>query len=180
MRKEPEVDLQKPAPLMEEVRLICPRVFPDSRGYFYECHRESAGDLPPLVQTNLTRSWRGVLRGLHLQKVRPQAKLISVVRGAIFDVAVDVRVGSSTFGQWRGFQLNDENHDQLFVPVGFAHGYCVLSEEADVLYQCSDYHHPASEVCIRWDDPDIGIDWPVGNPILSERDTQGMSLAQFS
>lgn len=165
---------------MEEIRLLTPRLFSDSRGYFYECHRQNSAEMPPLVQSNLSRSWRGVLRGLHLQRVQPQAKLISVVRGSVFDVAVDVRPGSPTFGQWRGFLLNDENHHQLYVPVGFAHGYCVLSEVADILYQCSDYYHPASQVCIRWDDPQIGVQWPVQEPTLSDQDARGICLSQFA
>ncbi|ODT67387.1 dTDP-4-dehydrorhamnose 3,5-epimerase [bacterium SCN 62-11] len=157
-----------------------PRIFPDARGYFYECHRLSDTRTLPLVQSNLCRSRRGVLRGLHLQKVQPQAKLVSVVRGAIFDVAVDVRPQSPTFGQWRGFRLDDENHHQLYIPIGFAHGYCVLSEEADILYQCSDYYHPGSEVSILWNDSDIGIEWPVSDPILSQKEALGIPLQEYA
>lgn len=165
---------------LDEVKLLNPQPRHDSRGYFLECHRENGGDIPPLVQTNLCRSRRGVLRGLHLQRVQPQAKLITVVRGAIFDVTVDVRPHSPRFGQWRSYLVDDKKHQQLFVPVGFAHGYCVLSEEADVLYQCSDFYHPASEVCILWNDPAIGIEWPVAQPTLSEKDARGMLLADFA
>ncbi len=115
-----------------------------------------------------------------MQRVQPQAKLITVVRGLIFDVAVDLRPGSPSFGHWDGFYLSDENHHQLYLPEGYAHGYCVLSEQADVLYQCSDYYHPDSEVCISWNDPKLNIDWPVREPILSEKDAVGISLEEFA
>ena len=166
------------------VLIIEPRVFGDARGFFLETfHKqryEEAG-IPgnglEFVQDNHSRSRRGVLRGLHYQLVQPQGKLICVSRGVVFDVAVDVRQGSPTFGQWVGYELNDDNHWQMYVPPGFAHGFCVLSEEVDFLYKCTDYYHPASEKGVAWDDPAIGIEWPdCGEVVLSSKDHELLHL----
>jgi dTDP-4-dehydrorhamnose 3,5-epimerase len=162
------------------VLLIEPRIFPDPRGFFLETfqegrYKEMGIDFKP-VQSNHARSGRGVLRGLHFQREHVQEKIAYVTRGRVFDVAVDVRQGSPHFGEWVGTILDDENHHQLYIPKGFAHGYCVLSEEADFTYQCSDiYHHP-SEQGVLWNDPKIGIQWPLENPLLSTKDEQWLSL----
>lgn len=163
---------------LTDVKELHPKVFGDRRGYVFESYREEYTDLglTKMVQVNISRSTRGVLRGLHFQSQQPQAKLISVIRGEVFDVAVDIRVGSPTFGQWISRTLSEENHVQLFIPVGFAHGFCVLSDEVDFLYQCSDYYHPQSEVGIQWNDPEIGIAWPEKNPILSDKDAKNQPL----
>lgn len=153
-----------------------PDVYGDDRGFFLETFRASNFEDDrfdgPFVQHNHSRSTHGVLRGLHYQLVQPQGKLVRCARGAIFDVAVDIREGSPTFGQWTGARLDDDNHHQLYVPPDFAHGFIVLSDEADVIYKCTDYYHPESEAGIAWDDPDIGIDWPIDeiDPVLSEKD----------
>jgi dTDP-4-dehydrorhamnose 3,5-epimerase len=156
------------------VLLLEPAVFGDDRGFFLETwhaarYRE-AGLPEAFVQCNHAHSRRGVLRGLHFQLVRPQAKLVWAVTGEILDVAVDIRRGSATFGRWVGAALAGENHRQLFVPAGFAHGYCVLSERADVSYLCTDVYHPAGDRGVRWDDPAIGIAWPPGEKIISAKD----------
>jgi dTDP-4-dehydrorhamnose 3,5-epimerase len=167
-----------------EVLLLQPQVFGDERGFFVETARQSLLDdagLPPLVQHNQSRSSCGVLRGLHYQLVQPQGKLVRCSRGAVFDVAVDVRRGSPSFGQWVGAVLDDVSHHQLWVPPGFAHGFLVLSEMADFCYLCSDYYHPASEQGILWSDPDVGIVWPelpAGIPVqLSSKDRLNPTLA---
>lgn len=154
-----------------------PRVFDDDRGFFVETFRQDwlveAGLDVRFVQDNQSRSWRGVLRGLHYQLVQPQGKLVRVARGRIFDVAVDVRRGSPTFGRWYGAYLDDRNHRQLYLPPGFAHGFAALSEVADIVYKCTDYYHPESETGIRWDDPDLAIAWPAeiaGAARLSAKD----------
>jgi dTDP-4-dehydrorhamnose 3,5-epimerase len=156
------------------VLLIEPAVFADERGCFLEtwsaARYRDAGILADFVQANQVRSRRGVLRGLHFQLERPQAKLVWAVSGEILDVAVDVRRGSETFGRWFGATLSGENHRQMFVPAGFAHGYCVLSESAEVVYLCSDYYWPAGDRGVRWDDPAIGIAWPAGEKLLSPKD----------
>ena len=159
------------------VLIFEPKVFGDERGFFVETYRESAfveaGLNVGFVQDNQSRSRRGVLRGLHYQLQQPQGKLVRVARGRVFDVAVDVRRGSPTFGQWAGAVLDDQAHCQMYVPPGFAHGFVVLSELADFVYKCTDYYHPRSEAGVRWDDPDIGIEWPreiLGEVILSEKD----------
>jgi dTDP-4-dehydrorhamnose 3,5-epimerase len=168
-----------------EVLLIEPRVFGDARGFFYESFNQQAFNAAsgldlPFVQDNHSRSSRGVLRGLHYQlPPRAQGKLVRVVRGAVFDVAVDIRKSSPTFGQWVGMELTEDNHRQFWVPPGFAHGFVVLSETADFLYKTTDTYAPSHERCIAWDDPAIGIQWPdIGMaPQLSAKDQTGVALA---
>jgi dTDP-4-dehydrorhamnose 3,5-epimerase len=159
---------------LQGLLLIEPAIYQDQRGFFFESHHlqkyTDQAITKTFVQDNISRSSQNVLRGLHYQRDHPQAKLVTVIRGAVFDVAVDIRKGSPTFGQWLGFELSDANHRQLFIPEGFAHGFCVLSEAADFLYKCSDYYHPQSEFGIRWDDPDINISWQNSQPILSDKD----------
>jgi dTDP-4-dehydrorhamnose 3,5-epimerase len=163
------------------VRVIEPDVFPDSRGFFLETFRADryaeAGIRGPVVQSNLTRSVRGVLRGLHYQFRRPQGKILQVVRGEIFDIAADLRTGSPTFGRWTGLRLSGENRLQLYIPEGFAHGFQVLSAEADVLYHCFDLYDPGGEGGVLWNDPDLAVDWPAGEPILSAKDAALPRLA---
>lgn len=167
-----------------EVLIIEPKVFGDTRGFFFESYNERAfaqasGLMVPFVQDNHSRSAQGVLRGLHYQIRQPQGKLVRVVRGSVFDVAVDLRKSSPTFGQWVGVELSESNHRQLWVPPGFAHGFLVTSESADFLYKTTDYYAPEHERCIAWDDPAIGIRWPLeGAPQLSAKDKAGLALAQ--
>ncbi|MGQ0620842.1 MAG: dTDP-4-dehydrorhamnose 3,5-epimerase [Panacagrimonas sp.] len=146
------------------VFVLEPKVFGDARGFFVETFRESllaeAGVASRFVQDNHSRSRRGTLRGLHYQLVQPQGKLVRVTRGRVFDVAVDIRQGSPHFGRWFGLELNDVTQRMLYVPPNFAHGFVVLSEEADFVYKCTDYYHPASDRGVLWNDPDIGIVWP--------------------
>ena len=155
--------------------IIEPKVFGDERGFFLETFNASryadlVGISLPFVQDNHSRSSKGVLRGLHFQKTKPQGKLVRVARGEVFDVAVDIRSGSSTFGQWEGVILSEENKKQFWVPPGFAHGFVVLSDVADFEYKCTDYYDPSDEGSILWSDPYLGIDWPVENPVLSDKD----------
>ncbi len=149
---------------LPEVLIIEPRVWGDARGFFFESYHErkyvEAGIDAHFVQDNHSRSRRGTLRGLHFQKTRPQGKLCRVVRGEVFDVAVDIRPGSPRFGQWAGAVLSEENQRQIWVPRGFAHGFLVLSESADFLYKCDELYDPSDEAGVRWDDPSIGIQWP--------------------
>jgi len=157
------------------VILVTPKVHGDERGFFLETWRadryvELTGAGKGFCQDNHSRSRRGVLRGLHFQTRRPQGKLLRCVRGEIFDVAVDVRPGSDHFGQWVGVRLSEENKQQLFIPAGFAHGFQVVSETADVEYKCTDYYDPAGESGVRWNDPDLAIAWPVAEPLVSEKD----------
>lgn len=156
------------------VMVIEPQVFSDARGFFLETfHSEryaQAGIPGPFVQDNHSHSTKGVLRGLHFQTQYPQGKLVYVTSGTIFDVAVDIRPNSPTLGKWFGITLTAEQHQQFYLPPGFAHGFCVLSEQADFHYKCTDYYHPEDESCIRWDDPEINIQWPINNPILSAKD----------
>jgi dTDP-4-dehydrorhamnose 3,5-epimerase len=156
------------------VLIIEPKVFHDDRGFFletYQVQRYAGHTLPNVfVQDNISRSRHGVLRGMHYQVEKAQGKLVGVTRGTVFDVAVDARRGSPTFGQWVGVELSDQNHRQFYLPPGCAHGFCVMSEEADFYYKCTDYYHPGSEVGIRWDDPNIAIEWPIKNPILAPKD----------
>lgn len=167
-----------------EVLIIEPKVFGDSRGFFFESFnqrtfQQATGLDVQFVQDNHSRSARVVLRGLHYQIQRPQGKLVRVVRGAVFDVAVDVRRSSPTFGRWVGVELSEENHRQLWVPPGFAHGFVVTSESADFLYKTTDYYAPEHERCIAWNDPSIGIHWPLdGPPQLSVKDQAGLPLAR--
>ena len=159
---------------LEGVLLFEPTVYTDERGFFLERfhasrYREYGVDLP-FVQDNHSRSVRGALRGLHFQRRSPQGKLVEVTRGRVYDVVVDIRPGSATFGRWNGVELNDENHYQLWVPPGFAHGFCVLSDAADFLYKCTVYYDPEDEGGIAWNDPDLNIAWPVGDPLLSTKD----------
>jgi dTDP-4-dehydrorhamnose 3,5-epimerase len=155
--------------------LICDLdVFEDDRGFFVETHHmekyAEGGITGPFVQDNFSHSKKGVLRGLHYQYPRAQAKLVSCIQGSIFDVAVDIRRGSPTFGKWVGTVLSDENRRQLFIPEGFAHGFCVFSDKADVVYKCSDFYHQEDDLGILWSDTVVNIDWPVRNPILSPKD----------
>lgn len=167
-----------------DVLIIEPKVFGDARGFFFESYNDRAFALATgfrlnFVQDNHSRSAKGVLRGLHYQIKRPQGKLVRVVRGSVFDVAVDLRSGSATFGCWVGVELSETNHRQLWVPPGFAHGFVVTSETADFLYKTTDYYAPEYERCVAWNDPDIGIQWPLdGAPALSAKDQQGVSLVQ--
>jgi len=171
-----------------DVLVIEPKVFGDARGFFYESFNgrafdEAVGRHVDFVQDNHSRSVKGVLRGLHYQIQQPQGKLVRVARGAVFDVAVDIRKSSPTFGQWVGVELTEENHKQLWVPEGFAHGFLVVSESADFLYKTTDYYAPAHERSIRWNDPSLGIRWPdTGVPAqLSAKDQQAatMDSAEF-
>jgi dTDP-4-dehydrorhamnose 3,5-epimerase len=163
--------------------LLKPRVFKDDRGFFAETYSapryRDAGISETFVQDNHSRSQRGTLRGLHYQSSPGQAKLLRVCRGRIFDVAVDIRPDSPTFGRWRGVYLDDENHHQLFVPVGFAHGFCVVSDVADVAYKVSSVYDPKTESGLAWNDRDIGVEWPISEPTLSARDQNAESLASF-
>ncbi len=166
-----------------DVFVIEPKVFGDERGYFFESYNakvfsELIGVKADFVQDNHSRSARNVLRGLHYQIKQPQGKLVRVTEGEVFDVAVDLRKESPTFGQWVGEHLSAQNKKQLWVPGGFAHGFVVLSEYAEFLYKTTDYYAPEYERCICWDDPDIGVQWPEGiMPILSDKDAQGTSLS---
>lgn len=166
---------------LPDVLLIEPKVYGDHRGFFLETYHEAryhdAGISITFVQDNHSRSRRGVLRGLHYQLERPQGKLVWVMRGQVFDVAVDIRRGSPNFGRWTGVILDDINRRQLYVPPGFAHGFLVLSEEVDFVYKCTDYYHPQSENGIAWNDPDIGIEWPDLDVVLSEKDRANPRLA---
>lgn len=159
---------------LPEVLLITPRVFGDDRGFFLESYNQSeferAGIGSRFVQDNHSRSSRGVLRGLHYQLDHPQGKLVRVVRGAAFDVAADIRVGSPTFGKWVGVVLDDVRKQSLWIPEGFAHGFCVLSDEADVAYKTTDFYAPEAERGIVWDDPLLAIEWPIDKPVLSAKD----------
>jgi dTDP-4-dehydrorhamnose 3,5-epimerase len=166
-----------------DVLILEPRVFGDVRGFFYESFNQNAftqatGLDVRFVQDNHSRSSKDVLRGLHYQIQQPQGKLVRVVRGAVFDVAVDIRQSSPTFGQWVGSELSENNHHQLWIPAGFAHGFLVLSESADFLYKTTDYYAPEFERCIAWNDPSIDIQWPLQNqPQLSAKDQAGLSLS---
>ena len=157
------------------VIILEPKVFGDTRGFFMEMFSviryEQAGIHDRFVQDNISSSQKGVLRGLHFQNPNPQGKLVQVLQGEVFDVAVDIRKGSPTFGQWTGITLSNQNHRQFFVPSGFAHGFCVLSDTALFHYKCTDYYAPSCEGGIVWNDPDIGIEWPVKTPVLSAKDS---------
>lgn len=165
-----------------DVLVIEPKVFGDDRGFFFESFNEArfaeaVGRTVAFVQDNHSRSARGVLRGLHYQIRQPQGKLVRVVAGEVFDVAVDLRKGSATFGHWVGMTLSAENKRQMWIPEGFAHGFVVTSDSAEFLYKTTDYWAPEHERCIAWDDPAVGVAWPIdGAPVLSEKDRRGLSL----
>ena len=160
-----------------DVLVIEPKVFGDARGFFFESFNQATGLNLNFVQDNHSRSAKGVLRGLHYQIQQPQDKLVRVVRGAVFDVAVDIRKGSATFGQWVGMELSEDNRKQLWIPAGFAHGFLVTSDSAEFLYKTTDYYAPEHERCIAWNDPAISIDWSVTTqPSLSAKDQQGQAL----
>jgi dTDP-4-dehydrorhamnose 3,5-epimerase len=156
------------------VLVIEPKRFGDARGFFFETYHQrrylEIGIPAAFVQDNYSRSVKGTLRGLHYQLPHAQGKLVQVIAGAVWDVAVDVRRGSPTFGRWFGLELSGENGRQLWVPAGFAHGFCVLSDSADFLYKCTDFYAPECEHGLAWDDPDIGVQWPVEAPLLSKKD----------
>lgn len=162
---------------------MTPQVYGDDRGFFMETYnREKALELglpSDFVQDNHSKSSYGVLRGLHYQSPQWQGKLVRVVQGEIFDVAVDIRDGSPTFGKWVGFLLNEDNKQQLYVPQGFAHGFCVTSDTAEVVYKCTSLYKPEQEGSLLWNDPDIGIDWPIETPNLSDKDKVGVRLAEL-
>jgi dTDP-4-dehydrorhamnose 3,5-epimerase len=170
--------------LIPAVKIIEPQLFNDDRGFFFEVYQQEKfsnkiNGVKPFVQDNLSRSQKGVLRGLHYQCQQPQGKLVTVLRGSIFDVAVDVRLGSPTFAAWVGIELSEENRHQLWIPEGFAHGFYVLSESADVLYKCTDYYSPAFDRSLKWDDATLAIEWPLSvAPILSAKDAAGQSLVE--
>lgn len=168
---------------LDGVILIKPRVWEDSRGYFLETwNKKRYGEFGidvSFVQDNYSCSKQHILRGLHFQYPHPQGKLVSISYGEVFDVAVDIRIDSPTFGQWFGTILSANNHHQLWIPPGLAHGFCVLSETAHFHYKCTDYYYRDYEDAIRWDDPDLGIEWPIEHPILSEKDTQAQSWADY-
>lgn len=168
---------------LNDVLIFEPKVFGDERGFFMETFRkdffaEQTG-IDELVQDNHSKSAQGILRGLHYQLEHTQGKLVRVTQGSVFDVAVDLRQSSTTFGQWFGLELSAQNNKQLWVPAGFAHGFYVTSETAEFVYKCTDYYHPQSEVSIKWDDPSLGINWPLVNdlpPALSAKDVVGESF----
>ncbi len=165
--------------------VIEPRVFNEDRGFFLETFHakryEQTADINlPFVQDNHSRSARGVLRGLHFQKTKPQGKLVRVVTGEVYDVAVDIRKDSPTFGNWDSVILSGENKKQFWVPPGFAHGFLVLSDTADLEYKCTDYYDPTDEDCIIWSDPDLDIHWPITDPILSSKDEVGRRLFELA
>lgn len=169
---------------LEGVLLFKPKIFRDDRGFFIESYHKrayaEAGLAVEFVQDNHSRSRSGVVRGLHFQDMSaPLGKLIRCTSGAVFDVAVDLRVGSPTFARWFGVELNEDNGLQIWIPPGFAHGFAALSHWADVQYKCTGYYAPAAEGTVAWNDPDIGIAWPVANPIISARDARGLSLREY-
>ena len=166
---------------LEGVLVFEPKVFKDDRGHFAETfHLEryrAAGLTLPFVQDNWSRSKRGTLRGLHFQNPRPQGKLVMVTRGAVFDVAVDIKKSSPTFGKWFGVELTEENAKQLWIPPGFAHGFVALKDDTDFLYKCTDVYVPEADAGILWNDPAIGIEWPIKEPLLSKKDAQAPRLS---
>jgi dTDP-4-dehydrorhamnose 3,5-epimerase len=165
------------------VVILEPRVFSDARGFFKEVYQKTryheAGVAVEFVQDNYSRSSRGTLRGLHFQLKHPQGKLVWVTRGEVFDVAVDLRRSSPTFGQWAGVTLSETNHRQLYIPPGFAHGFYVVSESAEFFYKCTDYYHPEDERTLLWNDPEVGVAWPLSDaaPLVSDKDQRGQTLA---
>ena len=168
-----------------DVKIIEPKIFGDERGFFLETfqldrYRDQVGITAPFVQDNHSRSSKNILRGLHFQKTKPQGKLVRVVSGCVFDVAIDIRPDSPPFGQQETVVLSEDNKFQLWVPPGFALGFLVLSEYADFEYKCTDYYDPTDEGCIAWNDPQLNINWPTTTPILSERDQQGVNLSDIN
>ncbi|ULR32465.1 dTDP-4-dehydrorhamnose 3,5-epimerase [Dickeya fangzhongdai] len=169
---------------IQGVKIIQPKVFGDARGFFLETfeknrYQEMLDIDLDFVQDNHSRSAKGVLRGLHFQTLNPQGKLVRVVRGEVFDVVVDIRPDSPTYGRWEGVVLSEENKTQFWIPPGLAHGFVVLSELADFEYKCTDYYSPAHENCLLWNDADIGIDWPIVSPLLSEKDKKGKAFKEL-
>ena len=169
---------------LQDCVIIEPKVFGDERGFFLETfqaerYADIVGITSSFVQDNHSRSSRGVLRGLHFQKTKPQGKLVRVAKGEVYDVAADIRQGSPTFGQWEGVILSEENKTQLWIPPGFAHGFVVLSDTADFEYKCTDYYDPSDEGSILWNDPELNILWPIDNPILSAKDRNAEKLADL-
>jgi dTDP-4-dehydrorhamnose 3,5-epimerase len=162
--------------------IVEPKVFGDARGFFMETWNlqkyQDAGIRVPFVQDNISVSRRGALRGLHFQNPNPQGKLVSVLQGEVLDVVVDIRLGSSTFGKSEGVQLSNENKRQFYIPPGFAHGFLVLSDTAMFHYKCTGFYSPKDEMTIRWNDPVLGIHWPMDNPIVSEKDAKGLLLKE--
>jgi len=163
------------------VYTIEPDVYEDDRGFFMETfHRERYRKLLGInldfVQDNISRSSKNVLRGMHFQKNYPQGKLVKASRGEILDVIVDLRKDSLTYGTWQSFRLSEQNKLQVWIPPGFAHGFLVMSDSADFEYKCTEYYHQEDELCLMWNDPEVAIDWPINNPILSEKDKKGLSL----
>lgn len=166
---------------LDGIIIIEPAIFNDERGYFYEGfqqNRYKEQGIPAFVQDNVSRSKQNVLRGLHYQKPNPQGKLVGVTRGKVWDVVVDIRVSSTTFGQWFGIELSDENHVQMYIPPGFAHGFCVLSDFADFYYKVTDFYTPGCEHGIAWNDAALNISWPIKNPILSPKDQTYSTLKE--
>jgi dTDP-4-dehydrorhamnose 3,5-epimerase len=169
---------------LKDCVIIEPKVFGDHRGFFLETfqadrYREQAGITLPFVQDNHSRSAKGVLRGLHFQKTKPQGKLVRVVSGEVYDVAVDIRQGSPSFGLWEGVILSEENKRQFWVPPGFAHGFLVLSDTADFEYKCTDYYDPGDEGSLVWNDPAMAITWPLDKPTLSDKDSKAPTFAEL-
>jgi dTDP-4-dehydrorhamnose 3,5-epimerase len=169
---------------LKDCVIIEPKVFGDERGFFLETfqsdrYADLAGISLPFVQDNHSRSSKGVLRGLHFQKTKPQGKLVRVVRGEVYDVAVDIRSGSPTYGQWEAIILSEKNKKQIWIPPDFAHGFVVISDTADFEYKCTDYYDPSDEGSLLWSDPDLNIPWPIDNPKLSEKDANAPLLADL-
>ena len=169
---------------LKDCVIIEPRVFGDDRGFFLETfqavrYKQEVGIDLSFVQDNHSRSARGVLRGLHFQKTKPQGKLVRVVSGEVYDIALDMRKGSATFGEWEGVILSGDNKKQMWVPPGFAHGFVALSATADFEYKCTDYYDPSDEGCILWSDPDLDISWPIANPVLSTKDKNAKRLVDL-
>jgi len=167
-----------------DVLVFEPKIHRDERGFFFESYQTqkyARAGIPFLfVQDNHSKSVKGTLRGLHAQVKQPQGKLVRVVRGAVFDVAVDIRTGSPTFAKWVGVELSADNFKQMYIPPGFAHGFCVISDEAELEYKCTDYYSPENEIGILWNDPKIGIKWPLKEPLLSKKDAAASPLSAFS
>jgi dTDP-4-dehydrorhamnose 3,5-epimerase len=166
--------------ILPGVVLIHPSVYGDARGWFLESWNQrnyaELGIDRPFVQDNVSHSARGILRGLHFQNPNPQGKLVQVLQGEVYDVAVDIRRGSPQFGEWFGARLSAENHTQMYIPEGFAHGFCVLSDTAVFSYKCTDFYNPQAEFSVAWDDPDLGITWPIREPLLSAKDRAAQPL----